>query len=295
MKTLNEFLVATGLDFTITKQPLYGKDNSGNDLITPYYGLFNENSGECINTCKEGYTVSQNAEIVEMVMRGTKTFGSDLELVKGGSINGGRRVYLQLAISGDGKVGDDTVKRYVTIIDSNDGSTGLSVGIGDIVMHCENQFFKFYKSGEAKFRHTATLEKKIQTIPFLVETALGKSLRQIELYNRFQSTAVSKELADSLVRSMLGYDRLMVETAEFKASKKLTSTSITNMETLYENIKFEQGIVGENVWGLFNGATRYTTHHQKTPKRNNGREESLITGRAYDKAISAFELCSTLV
>ena len=204
---VNEILSAHGLDFKITKLPLVGYE-SGDQLITPYYGLFNSQSGECINTVKEGYHVSQNADVVEMVLKGIERYSDKLTVSKAGSINGGRRVFMQLEIEGDSKVGDDLIKRYVTIIDSNDGSTGLSVGIGDEVAHCENQFFKFYNKGNAKFRHTATLNEKIKSIPNLIDFALNESLKQIKIYKKFQSTPLTQALAHKMVNAVLGYDRL---------------------------------------------------------------------------------------
>ena len=42
---------------------------------------------------------------------------------------------------------------------------------------------------------------------------------------------------------------------------------------------------------IFQGATRFTTHHQKAPKRANGHDESLMVGVGYGKAISAYEFC----
>ena len=69
-QNVNDILSAHGLDFTINKYPLGATSEKGDALLTPYYGLFNSKSGECINTCKEGYTVSQNAEVVEMVLKG---------------------------------------------------------------------------------------------------------------------------------------------------------------------------------------------------------------------------------
>jgi hypothetical protein len=279
---VQEILSAHGLDFTIEKAPLIAHNNQGEQMITPYYGLFNSSTNECINTVKEGYTVSQNADVVEMVLRGMEKFGSELTVSKAGSINGGRRVFMQLAIEGDSKVGDDIIKRYVTIIDSNDGSTGLSVGIGDEVAHCENQFFKFYKSGEAKFRHTATLNEKIKSIPMLIETALGEGLRQINIYKKFESTPLTQSLAHKMVKCVLGYDRL-------SPIDSLTTKSVNRMEILYSNIQTECNIVGNNVWGLFNGLTRFTTHEQSVPKRINGKIESLLVGSAYKKAITGFE------
>ena len=281
---VNEILTVHGLDFTIEKAPLVAMNSEGEQMLTPYYGLFNTKSGECINTCKEGYHVSQNADVVEMVLKGIEKYSDKLKVSKAGSINGGRRVFMQLEIEGDSKVGDDIVKRYVTIIDSNDGSTGLSVGIGDEVAHCSNQFFRFYDEGNAKFRHTATLQQKIQTIPLLIETALNESMRQIKIYKKFQSTALTQELANNMVNAVLGYDR-------FSNINELPVKSINRMETLYSNIDTECVIAGNNVWGLFNGLTRYTTHEHSTPKRVNGKIESLLVGAAYKKALVGFELC----
>ncbi len=274
---VNDILSAHGLDFTINKFPLGATSEKGEALLTPYYGLFNSKSGECINTCKEGYTVSQNSEVVEMVLKGMERFGDKLTVQKAGSIHGGRRVYMQMAIEGTSKVNDDIIKRFVTVIDSNDGSTGLSVGIGDYTMSCENQFFKFYKAGEAKFRHTATIAAKIQTIPLLIQTALDKSLEQIKIYNKFASTAVSRELANEMVNSILGYDRLHIP------EKGLTKRSEDMMESLYGHITKEMNQKGENLWGLHSGVTSWTTHDKTGPKRVNGKEESMLLGTAYQK------------
>lgn len=281
MQKTKEILKEYGLDFRIEKRQLFGADDEGTQLITPYFGLFNTKSGECINTCKVGYHVSQNEDIVNMVLEGTAKFGNQLSVSKAGSINGGRRVFLQLSIEGKTKVGDDSITRYITIIDSNDGSTSLSVGIGDMVAHCTNQFFKFYKAGEAKFRHTATLEQKIASIPNLIELALGKSLEQIKVYNKFASTPLTKALAEKVIKEVLQFDVL----------GDLTGRQQIIHDNLINAIKVEKEFCGENLWGLFNGVTRFTTHHQSVPKRTNGREESLINGTAYNKAMTAFDLC----
>jgi len=283
---VQEILSSHGLDFRIEKAPLVALNEKGEQVITPYYGLINTSTNEVINTCKEGYTVSQNAEVVEMVLKGMEKFGSKLTVSKAGSINGGRRVYMQLAIEGDSKVGDDLIKRYVTVIDSNDGSTGLSVGIGDLTMSCINQFFRFYKEGNAKFRHTATLNEKIKSIPSLIETALDESLRQVERYRRFVSTPVSQMLANQMVKHVLGYDRVITSTAELS---KLTQKSINIMDGLYSHIEKEMGQKGENMWGLHSGITSWTTHERKAPKRNNGKWEDMLVGTSYKKNQASFE------
>lgn len=283
---VNEILTNHGLDFRILKVPMFGESNErilGEEFIkrheSKYFGLLNCKTNEIINTVKEGYTVSQNSEVVELVLKGMETFGSKLTVQKAGSLNGGRKVYIQLAIEGESKVGFDTIKRFVTIIDSNDGSTGLSIGIGDLTMSCQNQFFKFYKKGEAKFKHTATIADKLKTIPMLIELALSNSLKQVEMYNQFQSTEVSKNLANQLVKAILGYDR--VYTSMDILSKKSTA-SINIMDKLYVNIEREMLDKGQNMWGLHSGVTRFTTHEISSPKRENAKIESSLLGSAYN-------------
>lgn len=282
---VNEILVNNGLDFEIVKVPLVGKQlvtsvSSSGELIddvkltnSPYYGLLNSKSGNFINTVKEGYTVSQNAEVVELVLRGMQGFG-ELSVSKAGSINDGRKVFIQLAIEGMSKVGDDSIKRYVTIIDSNDGSTGLGVGIGDLTMSCQNQFFSFYRSGQAKMRHTASLETRLREIPSLISLALENSLRQIDMYNDFLKVGVSDKNIHDMVKLQVGISKLSSVGDIADASGKVNKA----METLYDMIRVEVAQKGKNVWGLHSGVTRWTTHEKSAPRRDNGRIESAMIG-----------------
>ena len=216
-----------------------------------------------------------------MVLNGMQGFG-DLSVSKAGALNGGRKVFIQLGIEGMSLVGSERIKRYVTIIDSNDGSTGLSVGIGELVMSCQNQFFKFYKSGQSKLRHTASLTQRIKEIPYLIEMALSESLKLTETYiemqnYNFKSNEVSRALADEMVRYILGFDRTM----SIKTESELSTRSLNAMETLYSHIEKETNQKGQNMFGLFSGVTSWTTHEKSAPRRENGREESMMTGTNY--------------
>lgn len=289
---VQKILVENGLDFEIQKVPLFAFSKDFSTIETSYFGLLNTKSGEVINSVKEGYTISQNAEVVEMVLRGIAPFSDKLDVSFGGALNGGRKVFLQLKIEGKKKVGNDTLTQYVTIIDSNDGSTSLSIGIGDICMRCQNQFFKFYKAGNAKFRHTATIEQRIKEIPMLIEIALNESLRQIELYNKFVSTPVTRSLANQMIKSIIGYDREF--TAMDELSKKSTK-AINILDAISTDIETEFNQVGLNAWALLGGITRYTTHTQSVPKRENSRNESLMSGGGYKMNQKALDFVTELV
>ena len=277
---VNEILVANNLDFRIEKEQLL----SSTGRPTPFYGLFNDKTGECINSVKEGYTVSQNDEVVALVLEGMQGFG-ELSVSKAGALNGGRKVFIQLGIEGMSLVGTERIKRYVTVIDSNDGSTGLSVGIGELVMSCQNQFFKFYKSGQSKLRHTASLTQRIKEIPYLISKALEESLKLTETYKQFQSTPVTRALADEMVKYILGFDKNM----SIKTDSELSTRSRNAMDSLYNHIEKETNQKGMNLFGLFSGVTSWSTHDKSAPRRENGREESIMVGTNYRTNNDAFE------
>lgn len=278
---VNDILIANGLDFDIIKLPLVGQSVDGALFPSSYFGLLNSKTNEIINTTKESYHVSQNADVVELVVRGMRNFG-DLSVQKAGSLHGGRKTFIQLEIAGFANVGDDRIKRYVTVIDSNDGSTGLSIGIGDLTMSCSNQFFRFYKRGEMKLKHSSSLEGKMIEIPSLITLALTESMRQIEAYRTFQSTAASRELVDGLVRELIGFDRLSYKEEEH------STKSLNAMDALYSHIATEMAGKGNNLWGLHSGVTSWTTHEKSHPKRANGAIESLMTGTNYNTNLDSF-------
>ena len=296
---VNEILTSNGLDFSILKVPLVAKvpvengiDDKGEivpiirGIETDYFGLYNTKLGKVIHSVKGSYTPSQNKEIVEMVLKGSEPFG-ELSIQTAGSLHEGRKVFIQLALDGFANVGNDKVKRYITIIDSNDGSTGLSVGIGDLTMSCSNQFYQFNKAGTMKARHTMSIDSKIKELPYLIKEALSSSMKLIETYNKFASTKVSRDLANKMVNHLLGFDKTSSDTI----LNELKSRSTNAMESLYTCIETEMNGKGQNLWGLHSGVTRWTTHEKSAPRRENGRLESSMMGTNYRTNQSSLEFC----
>lgn len=275
-QTIDEILINNGLDFTIEKLPFIAKKND--QLIkSPYFGLYNTKLNKIIHSVKESYTISQNRDVIKMVVKGMRPFASDISIHEATSFNEGRKVFIQLKINAQSKVGKDTITKYITVIDSNDGSTGLSVGIGDYTLSCENRFFYFYKHGDFKNRHTVSIDTKIKELPYLIETALNESMKQINLYNNFLSTPITRELTHKLVNNIMGFDR----TSPDSVLNDVKTRGMNMMDALYNNIDNQINDKGLNLWGLHSGVTRWTTHEKSAPHRENGRLESLAIGNNY--------------
>ena len=293
MNTVREILVENNLDFRIEKLPTTATLPNGDVIPSPYFNLYNPSTGKIIHSVKDGYEVTQNEEIVTSVVEGMKNYG-EVSVQKAYSIGGGKRVALQLAIDGKATVNGDDIKRFVTIIDSNDGTTGLGVGIGDMTMSCKNQFFAFYRDSQVKARHTKSVRAKINNLHVMIGNALSDSLKLVDLYRAFESTSVSRNLADQMVNQVIGFNRVS------DLSEK-RQNSIDKMDRIYANIHHQMDEKGNNLWGLHSGITRYTTHElsQVKAKQNTGRAnqqiERMLMGNAYKMNQTSMNFVKELV
>jgi len=291
-----EILDNYGLNFKLAKCPLIGLYN-GENYNSNLFGILNLATNEIINSVKVGYGISQNDEIVELVNRGLDGY-ENLKIIRGGSLHGGRKIYLQLEISGNSIVGNDVIKKYVTVLSSNDGTASLSIGIGNETMSCENQFFHFYKKGNAKFRHTASLKQKMSEIPSLISLALSETIHMTNLYKSFEKTECSDNLVHGMVNNLVNNLTNYNKPLKKDDVEDLSTMAKNKMDSLYKNIYGEMlgdegnnnQPKGKNLWGLFSGVTRWTTHEKSVPKRAFGRQESIICGTNYRTNHKALEL-----
>lgn len=283
LSEVQTILEQNGLDFTISKRANFDE----NGTASGFYGLWNDKLNKCLHNVREGYSVTQTADVISMVLQSIAKYGN-LRIHRAGVINDGCRIFVQVEISGLQRVGGDDIKRYITIIDSNDGSASLSVGIGDVTMSCMNQFWRFYNSG-LKLRHTSSMERKLAELPHMIEMALNHSNDQMKAYARmFDTVATStSDLVHTLVKEVLGYDRKFTSTEDMAKKAK---RSIEKMDNLYACIESEMAEKGNNLWGMHSGVTFFTTHNLTAPKRENGKTESLMLGTGGQMNQKSFDL-----
>lgn len=285
-----QILTENDLDFRIEKVPMTGEFN-GKQIPSAIFGLYNTKTEKTLHYVKKGYNVSQNQDVVEAVLQGIEPFGDKLSVRKALNINGGKKIVIQLAIEGDGLVNGDVIKRYATIIDSNDGTRSLSVGVGDITMSCKNQFVYFYKKG-SRFRHNKMISFYISEIPKMIEHALEQSMKRIEIYNAMAQFEVNELEKHRFVKHLLGYDKHFTSIEE-QAEKSTRAINIMN--SLYESIDAEMASKGTTLWGLHSGVTHFTTHKLSTRKTENARAESITLGRGYGYAKKSFDKALVLM
>lgn len=215
--------------------------------------LVREDTNDIVGVHSNGYRPFQNQELFELLDKVSNMTG--LELTKGGYFKKGRRVYVQMK-SADLRLGTDLIKGYLTGINSFDGSTSLAFGPSNITISCMNTFFATFKQLNTKVRHTKNMVVRIDEICRGLEGVLAQEQVMFGDITRMSETRFDDVIKESVTRQLFG-----IKPEVDLYDNEAISTNLRNkMSRFYIDLNGELQQKGDNMWGLFSGVTKYTTH-----------------------------------
>ena len=215
--------------------------------------LVREDTNDIVGVHSGGYRPFQNQELFELLDKVSNMTG--LELTKGGCFKEGRRVYVQMK-SADLRLGTDLIKGYLTGINSFDGSTSLAFGPSNVTISCMNSFFAAFKQLNTKVRHTKNMVIRIDEICKGLEGVLAQEQVMFGDITRMSETRFDDVIKESVTRQLFG-----IKPEVDLYDNDAISTNLRNkMSRFYIDLNGEIQEKGDNMWGLFSGVTKYTTH-----------------------------------
>ena len=215
--------------------------------------LVREDTNDIVGIHSDGYRPFQNQELFELLDKVSNMTG--LELTKGGLFKEGRRVYVQMK-SADLRLGNDLIKGYLTGINSFDGSTSLAFGPSNVTISCMNSFFAAFKQLNTKVRHTKNMVIRIDEICKGLEGVLAQEQVMFGDITRMSETRFDDVIKESVTRQLFG-----IKPEVDLYDNDAISTNLRNkMSRFYIDLNGELQQKGDNMWGLFSGVTKYTTH-----------------------------------
>lgn len=279
-----------GLFWNVNKVNLLTPDNEP----TPFYGTQRSDTREVFASVKDSYQVLQNWELAEMITEVAGKF--DMNVARGGMFKGGGRVYLQVetgSLTGIGE-NNDTVKKYISAMNSHDGSSSVGFGMTNTTISCANTFHRAFREVGSKIRHTMSMKDRIDAL-----TSEFGRVHEAEktMYERFFKMAEREASTDDIKQVVAISTGVDLNTKENDAKDLYSAFQINNAKQLTTRITEEMSIKGETLWGLFSGVTKYTNRDIRTVKRDNATLESKFMGSAgkldnkvYDKLTSKLVL-----
>ncbi len=277
-RTMN-LLESTGLNWEVKKEPLF----HGTGQETDFFGIFkydqatDQTPSKCFGTVKDRYRPFQNWELADTIVRATDGIG--IVTNKGGQLSGGSKVFLQAELT-DEYVGKSDVKRWVTVLNSHDGSSSIGFGSTNMVVVCQNTFHRAFKDTQ-KFRHTESAKERIETAVRQFQNTIAEDKRMFDTFKRMSELRPDESIVQAVINKMFAVDVTNTKREEISTRK------VNQLQQFAQAYNIERDLEGDTVWGLFNAVTRYTNHIAVPNQRK--KDEYLMTGTGFDINNTAFD------
>jgi len=279
---VEEIIEKFGLYWIVKKEPLLLPDG----IESGFFGTVRQDTRQTFAAVKEGYEVFQNHELAELVYRIAGNL--DGEVSRGGSFDGGGKVYLQISQE-DFKVAGDRIKRWYTSMNSFDTSAALKWGASGTTISCSNTWTMAYKGLQNTVKHTSNMRNMIDASMRVIERLQEADKSLYEVLTQFTEVEAKREHIEGVVKAVTEVDLSM---SLKEAEKEYSTKRLNNAKSLMESITNEMSYKGQNLWGLWSGMTHYTTHKAGSDRT---REKSKAMGTLASADQAVFEMMRELV
>lgn len=249
-------LVSTGLNWKVESEGLLTIESG---IIVPdRKALIREDTRKVLGIHANSYVPYQNDELLELLFKISQQ--SRLQVHSGGCFKGGQRVWFQLK-SNDLNIGTDRVEGFISGMNSFDGSSSLAFGNSKTTISCSNTWWTVYREIDTRLRHSSTMIPRIEEILKKIDILLEEEQEGFAEIQRLGNTTMTSEMRELVTRMLFNLDK------EEKLDD-LSTRMNNNIIRFNSDVDTEVQGKGSNLWGLFSGVTRYTTHSMKKDKDN---------------------------
>jgi hypothetical protein len=276
-----EILNKTNLNWNVKSEKVTTESGI---LLDGYSALVREDTNVPLSVRSESYYPYQNYELVELLDRVSGLTG--LSIHKGGFFGEGQKVFIQLK-SNNLRIGNDRVEGFLTGINSFDGTTSLAFGPSNITISCQNKFFAAFREMQSKVRHTKNMVVKIDEICRRLEGVLDEEKIVFDNILKLSETRFDDIIKDRVTRELFGINK----DVDLKDMDAISGVTRNKLSRFYVDLNGELQGKGDNLWGLFSGITKYTTHSLS----KNDNTEAKMFGVYGKRELSIFNKLTELV
>lgn len=247
---IQDVLNQTGLNWTVRQEAL----NTESGIVVPkQMAIVREDTNTVLAVHGEGYFPYQNHQLIELLDKVSNQIG--LPIHRGGMFGDGAKVFIQLK-SNDLKLGTDRVEGFITGVNSFDGSTSLAFGPSNITISCQNSFYAAFRNMDTKVRHTKNMIMRVDEICRGLEGVIREEAEMFEDIKKLNETRFSKETQEWVSKLLFNISREV----NLNDADALSTVTQNRLSRFHIDLNGELKEKGDNLWGLFSGVTKYTTH-----------------------------------
>ena len=262
VKTL---LDKTNLNWTVRQEEL---QTISGISIPNKKAIVRDDNNMIVGLHSDGYVPYQNHELMDLLHQVSGRTG--LEIHRGGEFKDGGRIYVQLK-GNDLKLGNDRIEGFLTGVNSFDGSTSLAFGHSNTTISCMNTFFRVMSGLQNKVRHTKSMSLKVEDICRRLDIVLQEEKETFRFITELSETRFDDLLKEKVTRKLFG----IKPEVNLNDEDALSTRTRNNLSRFYIDLNGELNQKGDNMWGLFSGVTKYTTHSYS---KNDNTEAKMFGG-----------------
>lgn len=197
--SLEEALVAAGLDWTVSTEPLFSGSQEKVDAL-----LTRRSSDQSIlGVVGPNYTPLQNNEAFEFFRPFLDEKAAAIECA--GSLRQGKRVWILAKINRDPLVikGNDVVDKYVLLSNSHDGTLAVRVGFTPIRVVCNNTLSLAVNSKASQLlrvKHTKNVVQNLENIQDIMNLADAEFQATADQYRFLSSKEINSKDLEKYVK-----------------------------------------------------------------------------------------------
>jgi phage/plasmid-like protein (TIGR03299 family) len=209
-----------------------------------------EDNDKVLGIVGDDYEVVANADLKKLVQ---PLIDEEVLTVSNmGYLNGGKKVFIQAQIAQDYRVVGEDYRGMITLLNSHDGTTTVSLGTTCVRVICSNTFTTAMKKLNEKFRHSEGVTERVLNSTAIVDYVDG-AMRK---YSEYAETLAAAPCSAAQFKQA-------VEAIYQKPADKLRDSFVSQLNNLFYNGK---GNEGKSFYDAFNAVTEHATHYSRKSK-----------------------------
>lgn len=273
--TVDEMLEAAGLNWTVSKRPVYlGTDKPNIFRTIPnQFALVRDTDEAILSMCKKEYNPVQNSEAMDFFRKFCEA--GNMKLETAGSLKGGKFVWALAKLNVDFQVaGNDNLQGYLLLMSPHVVNYSMLIQFTPVRVVCWNTLSlalgASLRGSKNAFRmvHTAKFDDRMKA---LAEQTLGLATGQMQEFGEAAKMLAQVQVTPTDARQFF-YEVLQVpandvelmEAGEKQLPKVLKAFEEARLKAPGQNLLTAQ----DTLWGAFNAVT-YVTDHERLTNRDN--------------------------
>jgi phage/plasmid-like protein (TIGR03299 family) len=309
--TSEEAIKHAGLDYEVTKSPLYTKGSGiietangieigSSELQVPnYYANIRTDNNAVLGVVGKDYHIVQNREafnFFDAIVGG----GEGILYETAGALGQGERIFITAKLPDYIRVGngDDVTEKYIFLTTSHDGSGSITAAFTPIRIVCQNTLNASLRnmSNVVRIKHTSGAKQHLENAHKVMGLADTLSNQLEGIFNHWAKVKVTDQEVKKLIQLALCPNKETLDLLKKGAENEVSTLFKNTVEDAFAYAMVsdtqQMDTTKGTLFGAYNAVTGYY-QNVRNYKDNEAKLQSIVMGgTAQLKSQKAFELCS---